>query len=267
MENARFECTSAFGEVCVQNALKLLGESAGLATNTLKQMERLLNEREHLNRVIPTRMLRALYKVISLSHDRHLLGATKREGLSHHMLTGTYPNQQFVSGLVESVLVRFGPIPNGLPSMDDVRTLLDSVAERLDSASKRCIIETLIGKVASQSGAGDITQKYCKRSLMMISQSSLFSGITSLMQLTTIELYQTFHRMFRHIPVMRMVQEILEKVGYKFATTPLLDRHSFQDPRMVDVYAAFMKACTSLEATAKQYHIMFGGRRGDMHGW
>jgi hypothetical protein len=73
--------------------------------------------------------------------------------------------------------------------------------------------------------------------------------------------------MFRNIPVMRMVQEILEKVGYMFATTPLLDPHSFQDPRMVHVYTAFMKACTSLEGTAKQYHVMFGGRRGGMHGW
>jgi hypothetical protein len=88
------------------------------------------------------------------------------------------------------------------------------------------------------------------------------------MQHSTIELYKTFHQMFRHIPVMRMVQEILEKFGYMFATAPLLDPHSFQDPRMVDVYNAFMKACTSLEATAKQYHIMFGGRRGViMHGW
>jgi hypothetical protein len=64
-----------------------------------------------------------------------------------------------------------------------------------------------------------------------------------------------------------MVQDFLEKVGYMFSTTPLLDPHSFQDPRMVHVYTAFMEACTSLENTAKQYHVMFGGRRGGMHGW
>ena len=267
LEDARLECTSAFLELCVQNVLTMLGSSrtVGGRESTLEILKR-VNERERVERHLPANWTRAFYKMLVSSNTGNLIGTTQREQLSHHMLTSTYPNQDFVSEFVESVLVGFGPVADDLPSIADVYSFLESTGVRIESESLRCVIETIVFKVASDSGVGKFSPVFCNRSITEISATSLFAGITELMHQTTIESYTIFHRMFRRIPVMGMIREILEKIGYQFATTPLSDK-PFLDPRMVNVYTAFMKACTSLEATAKQYHIMFGGRRGEMSGW
>ena len=141
-----------------------------------------------------------------------------------------------------------------------------TTANQIESDSLKCIIETVIRSVASQSGVGEeIRSVYCGGHVLSeIPLSSLFDGIIELMHKSTIESYKIFHRMFRRLPVMHMVRETLEKFGYHFATSSLSDQ-PFMDPRMVEVYTAFMKACISLESTAKQYHIMFGRR--DSYRW
>jgi hypothetical protein len=254
IRDTRIECTLAFTVACTHRVLGWFGVPDRLGGETLSVLSMKGDYFRQIEQAVPAGQLRWLYHLVSYSNIGELIGATKRELLSHHMLISLYPNQRFLSDSIDQAI---GPIDHSLPTPDEVIDLIRSIPTI--NTVKRCVLETLIRYVAKESGVGPIQQIHCQTTTL--SASSVFAAIDDYMHNTTLESFRTFHRMFRSLPIMSLFQTALEQVGYQQGSTPT----PFVDPRMKAVYDAFIAACTSLETTAKQYHIMFGRR--DSFGW